>query len=67
MKAKNALYISIVCKCNTDIFSLMPGYSNAIVAYKTSHKTFFGRIETEMKSCRRCNPMKSLICRRIHP
>ena len=28
-ETKHASYISIVCKCNTDIFSLMPGYSNA--------------------------------------
>ena len=29
-----ASYILIVCKCNTDIFSLMPDYFNAIVTYK---------------------------------
>ena len=40
-ETKHASYISIVCKCNTDNFSLMPGYSNAIVAYKTNYNTFY--------------------------
>ena len=39
---------------------------HAKYAYKKQVRMRFIQDETKMKICRRCNPLKSLICRRLH-